>query len=206
MNPYFVVKLVSVLIKDVQLKVHPLVIRLLMKANGVTFGRNLKGHGIPRIEVRRSGKCTIGDDLIIYSYGYSGLTGENRPSKLIVSENAELIIGNNVGMSSTSIVCRNSITIGDDVKIGGGVMIMDTDFHSLVPEIRCTESDKDHAKVASVAIGKNVFIGAASIVLKGVRIGENSVVGAGSVVSKSIPANEIWAGNPARCIRKLHNE
>ncbi|MCK5843786.1 MAG: hypothetical protein KAG97_03700 [Victivallales bacterium] len=37
----------------------------------------------------------------------------------------------------------------------------------------------------------------------GVFIGENSVVGAGSVVVKSIPANEIWAGNPAKFIKKL---
>ena len=44
-------------------------------------------------------------------------------------------------------------------------------------------------KVAPVVIQDNVFIGAGSIVLKGITIGENSVVGAGSVVTKSIPAN-----------------
>ena len=47
------------------------------------------------------------------------------------------------------------------------------------------------------------FIGAHSIVLKGVTIGKHSVIGAGSVVTKNIPDNEVWAGNPARFIRRL---
>ena len=54
-----------------------------------------------------------------------------------------------------------------------------------------------------VVIGNDVFIGAKSIILKGVIIGENSVIGAGSVVTKSVPANQIWAGNPAKFIRNI---
>lgn len=45
------------------------------------------------------------------------------------------------------------------------------------------------------------WLGAGTIVLPGVRIGKGAIVGAGSVVSKSVPAFEIWAGNPARKIR-----
>lgn len=56
---------------------------------------------------------------------------------------------------------------------------------------------------APVIIEDNAFIGARSIILKGVTIGANSIIGAGSVVTKSIPANEIWAGNPAKFIRKI---
>ena len=52
-------------------------------------------------------------------------------------------------------------------------------------------------------IKDNAFIGAHSIILKGVTIGENSIIGAGSVVTKSVPDNQIWAGNPARFIRNI---
>jgi acetyltransferase-like isoleucine patch superfamily enzyme len=54
-------------------------------------------------------------------------------------------------------------------------------------------------------IEENVWIGAGVTVLPGCAIGKNSVVGAGSVVTKSIPANEVWAGIPARKIREIIN-
>lgn len=52
-------------------------------------------------------------------------------------------------------------------------------------------------------IGKNVFIGARSIVMKGVTIGDGAVVGAGSVVTKDVPANAIVAGNPAKIVKMI---
>ena len=53
-----------------------------------------------------------------------------------------------------------------------------------------------------IKIGKKAYLGCNTIVCKPVNIGEYAVVGAGSVVTKDIPAGEIWAGNPARFIRK----
>ena len=70
--------------------------------------------------------------------------------------------------------------------------------------MRVSSEDQKQRKCAPVVIGDNVFIGAKCIILKGVIIGENSIVGAGSVVTKSIPANQIWAGNPARFIRNVN--
>ncbi len=51
-------------------------------------------------------------------------------------------------------------------------------------------------------IGSDVWIGIRSIVLGGITIGDGAVIGAGSVVTKDIGPYEIWAGNPARFIRK----
>ena len=93
--------------------------------------------------------------------------------------------------------------LGNNVKIGGGVCIYDTDFHSLDPVIRRSSEDLKNRAEKSVVIDNDVFIGAKSIILKGVTIGENSVIGAGSVVTKSVPANQIWAGNPAKFIRSI---
>jgi len=56
-----------------------------------------------------------------------------------------------------------------------------------------------------VTIGRNVFIGMNSVVLKGVTIGDNSVIGANSLVTRDIPADVIAAGNPCRMIRSLRD-
>lgn len=53
-----------------------------------------------------------------------------------------------------------------------------------------------------VRIKKNAFIGAGTIITKPVTIGEGAIVGAGSIVTKDVPDCEVWAGNPARFIRK----
>ena len=51
-------------------------------------------------------------------------------------------------------------------------------------------------------IKKNAYIGANTVICKPVTIGEGAIIGASSVVTKDIPSFEIWAGNPARFIRK----
>lgn len=58
-------------------------------------------------------------------------------------------------------------------------------------------------KCKPVVIGDDCFIGAGTMILKGVTIGARSVIGAGAVVTKSIPSDEVWAGNPAKLIKKL---
>jgi len=52
-------------------------------------------------------------------------------------------------------------------------------------------------------IKKGASIGANSTILAGITIGENAMIGAGSVVTKSVPAGEVWFGNPAKFIRKV---
>jgi acetyltransferase-like isoleucine patch superfamily enzyme len=112
-----------------------------------------------------------------------------------------ITIGNNVGISNTVIYCVESITIDDNVLIGAGVKIYDTDHHEINSNDRVNKNG--NIKVSPILIKKNAFIGAGSMILKGVTIGENSVVGAMSVVTKDIPDNEVWAGNPAVFIRSL---
>lgn len=161
-------------------------------------------YGYPFIAVVPGGSLIIGDNFTMSNGLRFNPIGYPQPCMFVVTKDAKLTIGENVGISQTSLICHHSITIGNNVKIGGGVKIYDTDFHSLDPEVRKNHSlDMKTKKVAPVVVQDNVFIGAGSIVLKGVTIGENSVVGAGSVVTKSIPANEIWGGNPAKFIKKV---
>ena len=92
--------------------------------------------------------------------------------------------------------------MGRNVQIGGNVRIFDHDYHALDPEVRRSGEDYWNVKTRPVVIGDDVFVGTNSIILKGVIIGDRSIVGAGSVVSCNIPADEIWAGNPARFVKK----
>lgn len=126
--------------------------------------------------------------------------GINQRTHLCAYDDAVLKIGDNVGISGATIVAHISITIEQDVLIGGGVQIFDTDFHSVYYDERI----KNQGAISKpVVIKKGVFIGAESIILKGVTIGQGSVIGAGSVVTKDIPEGEIWAGNPAVFVRKI---
>lgn len=56
---------------------------------------------------------------------------------------------------------------------------------------------------ASPVIGNNVDIGSNTAIIGAVRVGDNVIIGAGSVVVKNLESNGIYAGNPARLIRKI---
>lgn len=171
--------------------------RFIFWLNGIKCGRRLKALGRARISVSLGGKATIGEGFTIRTglfYTEVGSLG----GRILVGPKGVLTIGDHVGMSNATIVADNSVTIGDHAMIGGGVQIFDTNFHSTDAAVRTSGHEtREDVKKAPVVIGSNVFIGANAIICKGVTIGDNGIVAAGSVVVKSIPAGEVWGGNPA---------
>ena len=155
-----------------------------------------------RLRLYGKGKLFLSDGVKINSRYRNNPIGGQTFSSIYIKENAIVSIGQETGMSNVSIYSAKGVTIGAHTKIGGSVKIYDTDFHSLCYEDRM-DRETDHPKMAEVKIGNNVFIGANTIVLKGVMIGDRSIIGAGSVVTKNIPEDEIWGGNPAKFIRKI---
>lgn len=128
-------------------------------------------------------------------------------SKIFVASGAKLTIGENSGISNTVIQCWRQIDIGSNVNIGAGCLLLDTDFHCVEWEKRLDrKTDFLNSKRAPIQIEDSVFIGARSIILKGVRIGARSIISAGSVVTKDIPSDCIAAGNPCEIVRRLDDK
>lgn len=158
---------------------------------------------IGRIFISGYGTIKFGEGVGINSNLFSNPIGGDTRTVISVDKGASLIIGDFTGFSNIAISCKERITIGNHVKIGGGVKIYDSDFHALDFEDRKNKATDIELK-KPVVIEDGCFIGAHSIILKGVTIGKESIIGAGSVVTKSVPEKEIWGGNPAKMIRKIN--
>ena len=155
-----------------------------------------------RLFISGSGSIKIGSGVTINSGLFYNPIGGDTRCIFVVYKDAILQIGDYTGMSNVAISCKKQVKIGSYVKIGGSVKIYDSDFHALDPELR-KSVQTDIPKIKSVELKDGCFIGAHSIILKGVCIGKNSIIAAGSVVTKSVPDGEIWGGNPIRFIRKI---
>lgn len=157
----------------------------------------------------------VGNSLILY-----------RNCDILASGCGEIIIGNECIIGSNfRMYCRQRIVVGNNVLISWNVLIADYDAHSIDPDERLREInylqdtispnifrniqhrlEKEYRpdyKSNPVIIGNNVWIGAHSIILKGVNVGSDSVIAAGSVVTKDIPDHCVAAGNPAKVVRTI---
>ncbi|MBQ1394503.1 MAG: acyltransferase [Lachnospiraceae bacterium] len=177
--------------------------KLVMKATKVQYGKNLLLKGVPVIFNQKGAKLSIGDNCIIKSSFLSNLVGLYSRTIIVTrTPEAEIIIGNNVGISGATIYARKSIHIGENTNIGGNVKILDNDFHPIDIEARIAD-DKSKIGTKPITIGKNCFIGCNSIILKGTVLGDGCVVGAGAVVCGKFEPNTVIVGNPAKVIKRI---
>lgn len=148
---------------------------------GVKIGMGFKFYGLPRVFRYRKSRIVIGKYFENMNRWDSNPIGINHPTIICTwSSSAMITIGNDVGISGGSIVAARSIEIGDGTLIGANTTIIDTDFHPLESLKRRYETKNVRSR--GIKIGKNVFIGAECIILKGSEIPDNAVVPAGSVV------------------------
>lgn len=124
--------------------------------------------------------CTIGDNCFIGPF---------------VEIQKTVTIGNNCRIQSHTFICE-LVTIGGDCFIGHGVMFINDTFNTGGP------ARGDKSKWRSTAIGNRVSIGSNATIMP-VNICDDVVIGAGAVVTKDITKPGIYAGNPARLLRKL---
>jgi acetyltransferase-like isoleucine patch superfamily enzyme len=117
--------------------------------------------------------------------------------------NAKIVIGSDIGVSGGTICAEQSIIIGNECLIGANVTLVDNDFHAITANGRRFNNNESDISAAPVVISNNVFLGAQSIILKGVVVGENSIVGAGTILTSNVDADVVVAGSPTKIIKKL---
>lgn len=166
-----------------------------------------KSHG--QGEFKAGDLCRIGKNVII-------------EKGVLVFHPENIEIGDNVYIGHYAILkgyYKNRMIIGDHTWIGqqcflhsaGGLIIgKAVGIGPRVTILTSQHKDSNHEipvyfsplQFAEVLLGDGCDIGAGAIILPGVKIGEGAIIGAGAVVTEDVPAYEVWAGVPAREIKK----
>jgi acetyltransferase-like isoleucine patch superfamily enzyme len=155
----------------------------------VQFGKNiLVNH---RFIFRGKGRLMCGDNVNLWAHAES-----NR--FLTYSIGAVIEVASGVRLNGVLIHCAQSVKIKEQARIGSAIL-MDTDMHCMDKKGHVLEG---HVMVKPIVIGKGVWIGGQTAVMKGVHIGEHSVVAFRGVVVKSVEANTLVGGNPAIVLKK----
>jgi acetyltransferase-like isoleucine patch superfamily enzyme len=164
------------------------------------FG-DVKLEGLPIIKKYRNSRILIGKGVTLVSKSQKNVAGINHPVIIsTLAEGAVIRIADGCGLSGSSICSAKSIELADNTGIGANSHIYDTDFHK-IDSFGETNSTLLDAKAGAVTIGREVWIGANVLILKGVNIGDGAVIGAGSVVREDIPPRVIVVGNPAKVLK-----
>lgn len=123
--------------------------------------------------------CTLGDDVFIGPF---------------VEVQKDVSIGHRTRVQSHAFICE-LVTIGEDCFVGHGVVFVNDRFAIGGP------ARGDKTKWEATLIGNRVSIGSNATIMP-VTICDDVVIGAGAVVTKSITQPGIYAGNPARFLRR----
>lgn len=152
----------------------------------------LKKKGVGIVDVHFGADVTVVEPVNLYgcSIGDGSFIGP------FVEIQRGAKIGSGCKVQSHAFIC-DLVTIGNDCFISHGAKFVNDPFSAGGP------ARGDRTKYRDTVIGNHVSIGTNATVLP-VRICDHVVVGAGSVVTKDITEPGIYAGNPARLIRKLN--
>lgn len=150
-------------------------------------GAGVRTIGRPRIE--NLGRMRIGDAVILRSLKI--------PLELCTGPFGELSIGAGSSVNfGVSIGATKSVLIGERVRLGPYVFVIDCNFHDL-------HDRETRPPPASVVIEDDVWVGAKATVMPGVHIGRGAVIGAHALVNQDVPAFAIYGGVPAREIGRI---
>ena len=121
-----------------------------------------------------------------------------RKTELCAKTKLPISIGNGTFLNQQCIIRPNTY-VGNNVDLGPRVMLI-SDTHE-----KGTSSRRAGKSIfLPIKIEEGCWIGANATILGGVTIGEGCIIGAGSLVNKDCEPNSLYAGVPAKLIRKLY--
>ena len=143
----------------------------------------------------------LGEDVQLYAFvnAYGCKIGDRTKVGTFVEIQKNAEIGADCKISSHSFICEG-VTIEDGVFVGHNVTFINDRYPAALAPGGRLQTEADWT-VVPTRICRGASIGSGSVILCGVTVGPGAIVGAGSVVTRSVPARQIWAGNPAAFLR-----
>lgn len=148
---------------------------------GVWFGRQVRLERYPD-NIHIGEQCVVKDFVRICAC--------NNSAQVIIGKN------NSIGFH-TMIYASAGIEIGDNCMIAPFVYMVDSD-HAIARDKLLVEQENI---AAPISIGSDVWVGAHSLILKGVTIGNGAVIAANSVVTSDVPEYAVMGGTPAKILK-----
>lgn len=198
------------LFKDKYIYLLSFIIKNIFKIYDIKIGKNFKCYRFPNLSLKNPKNLRLGNNVNFKSNIEIRLYDE---SKLEIGDNVKIddgvriISANNslVKIDDDTVVGYNSvINAGSNIKIGkkcliSGFVYLQSSSHG----INKSQFIKDQQHTyEEIKIEDDVWIGAHSIILKGVRISKGAVIGANSVVKNNVDEYSIVAGSPSKEINK----
>lgn len=151
------------------------------------------GTRLPCIHVTWPHQVSLGAGCILEHDIYFKYDGPWRPGPSIVVGD-EVFIGTGCEFS-----IHNQIVIRKRCLIASGCRFIDHD-HDVARPNPAEAAKPEQPRIAPIIVDDGAWIGADSLILRGVTIGRGAIIAAGAVVTKSVGEFEIWAGVPAKQI------
>ncbi|QDS96356.1 Putative acetyltransferase [Roseimaritima multifibrata] len=186
-----------------------LMLRILLRGKCFSIGKKLKCERGVKLLVRDGGKIEIGDrveirrDVEIRAFGNAHVIIDDdvrldRGVRIIAGNASMVRLGKRVRVGFYSVLNGgDSITVGSGSLVSGFVYLQ-TSMHRHERNANIQDQGYSHSPIF---IGEDVWIGAHSTVLPGIRIEQGGVVGSNAVVTKNVSAFDVVAGVPARVLR-----
>ncbi len=173
---------------------------ILILQKGLNHQRNVIVNCLPKIVIKNGGQIILDEAVVLNSSNETYHLNMYNRVKLMADKPDSLIkIGKNTRIHGSCIHAFSQVIIGENCLIAANCQIFDASGHSSQISNRL----ESQGESKPISIGNDVWIGANSIILPGVKIGDGAIIGAGSVVVKSIPSNVIAGGNPAIVIKEI---